>query len=168
MATVTLNGNPINTIGSLPKTGSMAPEFTLSKGDLSDARLSDYKGKKVVLNIFHSLDTGTCAKSVQQFNQEAAELENTVVLCISRDLPFAQNRFCAAEGINNVVTLSEFKDENFGRDYGLVYVDGPIKGLLSRVVIVIDESGKVVYSEQVQETVEEPNYKAALEALMDA
>ena len=168
MATVTLNGNAINTIGSLPEIGSMAPEFTLSKGDLSDAHLSDYKGKKVVLNVFHSLDTGTCAQSVHQFNQEAAELENTVVLCISRDLPFAQNRFCAAEGINNVVTLSEFKDGDFGNDYGLVYVDGPIKGLLSRVVIVIDEEGKVVYTEQVQETVEEPNYKAALEALMDA
>ncbi|MBT8178358.1 MAG: thiol peroxidase [Eudoraea sp.] len=168
MATVTLKGNPINTIGSLPEIGSMAPEFTLSKGDLSDARLSDYRGKKVVLNIFHSLDTGTCAHSVQQFNQEAAELDNTVVLCISRDLPFAQNRFCAAEGINNVVTLSEFKDGNFGKDYGLVYVDGPIKGLLSRVVVVIDEAGKVIYTEQVQETVEEPNYKAALEALMDA
>ena len=168
MATVTLKGNEINTIGNLPEIGSIAPEFTLSKGDLSDARLSDYRGKKVVLNIFHSLDTGTCAQSVQQFNQEAAELENTVVLCISRDLPFAQNRFCAAEGINNVVTLSEFKDGNFGKDYGLVYIDGPIKGLLSRVVIVIDEEGKVVYTEQVQETVEEPNYKAALEALMDA
>ena len=168
MATVTLKGNAINTIGSLPQIGSKAPEFTLSKGDLSDAHLSDYKGKKVVLNVFHSLDTGTCAQSVKQFNEEAAELSNTVVLCISRDLPFAQNRFCAAEGIKNVENLSEFKDDNFGKDYGLVYIDGPIKGLLSRVVIVIDEEGKVVYTEQVQETVEEPNYKAALEALMDA
>lgn len=168
MATVTLKGNEINTIGSLPEVGSTAPDFTLSKGDLSDAHLSDYRGKKVVLNVFHSLDTSTCANSVRQFNQEVSELDNTVVLCISRDLPFAQNRFCAAEGIENVETLSEFKDGDFGKDYGLVYVDGPIKGLLSRVVIVIDEAGKVAYTEQVQETVDEPNYKAALEALMDA
>ena len=168
MATVTLKGNAINTLGSLPAVGSMAPEFTLTKGDLSDARLSDYKGKKVVLNVFHSIDTSTCAQSVRQFNQEAAELDNTVVLCISNDLPFAQNRFCGAEGIDNVETLSDFKDGNFGKSYELVYVDGPIQGLLSRVVMVIDEGGKVVYSEQVQETVDEPNYKAALEALMDA
>ena len=168
MATVTLKGNEINTIGSLPEVGSLAPDFTLSKGDLSDARLTDYRGKKVVLNVFHSLDTSTCANSVRQFNEEVSELDNTVVLCISRDLPFAQNRFCAAEGINNVETLSEFKDGNFGKDYGLVYVDGPIKGLLSRVIVVIDEQGKVLHTEQVQETVEEPNYKAALEALMDA
>lgn len=168
MATVTLKGNEIHTSGSLPEVGSMAPEFTLTKGDLSSATLNDYKGKKVVLNVFHSIDTGTCAQSVRQFNTEAADLENTVVLCVSRDLPFAMNRFCGAEGIENVETLSDFKDGNFGKRYGLEYIDGPIQGLLSRVIVVLDESGKVTHTEQVQETVDEPNYKAALEALMDA
>ena len=168
MATVTLKGNEIHTSGELPAVGSMAPDFTLTKGDLSSATLNDYGGKKVVLNVFHSIDTGTCANSVRQFNIEAAELDNTVVLCISRDLPFAMNRFCGAEGIDNVETLSDFKDGNFGKTYGLEYIDGPIQGLLSRVVMVIDEEGKVLHTEQVQETVEEPNYKAALEALMDA
>lgn len=168
MATVTLKGNAIHTSGTLPEIGSAAPDFNLTKGDLSNARLSDYKGKKVVMNIFHSLDTGTCANSVRQFNTEAAELNNTVVLCISRDLPFAMNRFCGAEGIDNVETLSDFKDWNFGKAYGLEYIDGPIQGLLSRVIIVLNEDGKVIHTEQVQETVEEPNYKAALEALMDA
>ena len=168
MATVTLKGNEIHTSGELPAVGSMAPEFTLSKGDLSSATLADYRGKKVVLNVFHSIDTGTCANSVRQFNKEVAGLDNTVVLCISRDLPFAMNRFCGAEGIDGVETLSDFKDGNFGETYGLEYIDGPIQGLLSRVVIVIDEQGKVLYKEQVQETVEEPNYTAALEALMDA
>ena len=168
MATVTLKGNEIHTSGNLPSVGSDAPDFQLAKGDLSTATLNDYRGKKVVLNVFHSIDTGTCANSVRQFNTEAAELDNTVVLCVSRDLPFAMNRFCGAEGIENVETLSDFKDGNFGRTYGLEYIDGPIQGLLSRVIVVIDENGKVVYTEQVQETVDEPNYKAALEALMDA
>lgn len=168
MATVTLKGNEIHTSGNLPEVGSTAPEFILAKGDLSPSKLSDYRGKKVVLNVFHSIDTGTCAQSVRQFNTEAAELDNTVVLCISRDLPFAMNRFCGAEGIENVETLSDFKDGNFGKTYGLEYIDGPIQGLLSRVVVVIDENGKILHTEQVQETVEEPNYKAALEALMDA
>ncbi len=168
MATVTLKGNEINTSGTLPEIGSAAPDFNLTKGDLSNTTLSDYKGKKVVMNIFHSLDTGTCANSVRQFNTEAAELNNTVVLCISRDLPFAMNRFCAAEGIDNVETLSDFKDWNFGKAYGLEYIDGPIQGLLSRAIIVLNEDGNVIHTEQVQETVEEPNYKAALEALMDA
>lgn len=168
MATVTLKGNEIHTSGSLPSVGSKAPEFTLTKGDLSSAKLSDYSGKKVVLNVFHSIDTSTCAASVHQFNTEAAELDNVVVLCISRDLPFALNRFCGAEGIDQVETLSDFKDGNFGKAYGVEYVDGPIEGLLARVIVVIDEDGKVVHTEQVQETTEEPNYKAALEALMDA
>lgn len=168
MATVTLKGNEIHTSGSLPSVGSKAPEFTLTKGDLSSAKLSDYSGKKVVLNVFHSIDTSTCAASVHQFNTEAAELDNVVVLCISRDLPFALNRFCGAEGIDQVETLSDFKDGNFGKAYGVEYVDGPIEGLLARVIVVIDEDGTVVHTEQVQETTEEPNYKAALEALMDA
>lgn len=168
MATVTLKGNPINTIGTLPAVGSDAPSFSLIKGDLSAASLSDYKGKKIVMNIFPSVDTGTCAQSVRQFNKEAAELENTVVLCISKDLPFAQGRFCGAEGIENVEMLSDFKDGNFGKAYKLTFTDGPLAPLLSRSVVVVDENGKVVYTEQVQEIVDEPNYKAALEALMDA
>ena len=168
MATVTLKGNAIHTSGNLPEIGSAAPDFNLAKSDLSTTTLSDYKGKKVVMNIFHSLDTGTCANSVRQFNLEAAELDNTLVLCISRDLPFAMNRFCGAEGIDNVETLSDCKDWNFGKSYGLEYIDGPIQGLLSRAIVVLNEDGKVIYTEQVQETVEEPNYKAALEALMDA
>ncbi|SMC51351.1 thiol peroxidase [Cellulophaga tyrosinoxydans] len=168
MAIVTLKGNKLNTIGNLPKTGASAPDFTLTKSDLSTASLSNYKGKKVVLNIFPSIDTGTCAQSVRQFNQEAAELDNTIVLCVSKDLPFAQARFCGAEGIKNVEMLSDFKDGNFGDSYGLAFADGPLAPLHSRSVVVLNEEGKVIYTEQVSETVDEPNYKAALEALLDA
>ena len=168
MATVTLKGNSINTLGNLPSNGSSAPDFTLTKNDLSSASLGDYKGQKVVLNIFPSIDTGTCAQSVRQFNQEAAELDNTKVLCISKDLPFAQARFCGAEGIDKVETLSDFRDGNFGDAYQVTITDGPLQGLHSRAVVVIDANGTVVYSEQVPEIVDEPNYKAALEALMDA
>jgi thiol peroxidase len=166
MATVTLKGNPINTSGQLPSIGSKAPNFLLVKNDLSTCTLDDFKGQKIVLNVFHSLDTGTCASSVRQFNQEAVELDNTIVLCISRDLPFANARFCAAEGIENVITLSDFRDNNFGIAYGLNYIDGPIEGLNARAIIVLDENGTVRFTEQVQEVVDEPNYKAALEALM--
>lgn len=168
MAIVTLKGNEINTVGNLPAVGSDAPAFTLTTVELGGSSLADYKGKKVVLNIFPSVDTGTCAQSVRQFNEEAAELENTVVLCVSKDLPFAQTRFCGAEGIDNVVMLSDFKDGSFGEAYGLTFADGPLQSLLSRSVVVLDEAGKVIYTEQVAETVDEPNYKAALEALMDA
>ena len=168
MATVTLKGNSINTLGNLPSNGSSAPDFTLTKNDLSSASLGDYKGQKMVLNIFPSIDTGTCAQSVRQFNQEAAELDNTKVLCISKDLPFAQARFCGAEGIDKVETLSDFRDGNFGDAYQVTFTDGPLQGLHSRAVVVIDANGTVVYSEQVPEIVDEPNYKAALEALMDA
>mgnify|MGYP003680040500 FL=1 len=168
MAIVTLKGNKLNTIGNLPKTGASAPDFTLTKSDLSTASLSNYKGKKVVLNIFPSIDTGTCAQSVRQFNQEAAELDNTIVLCVSKDLPFAQARFCGAEGIKNVEMFSDFKDGNFGNSYGLAFADGPLAPLHSRSVVVLNEEGKVIYTEQVSETVDEPNYKAALEALLDA
>ena len=168
MATVTLKGNEIHTIGDLPSIGSMAPDFTLTTKDLSSAGLADFKGSKVVLNIFPSIDTGTCAQSVRQFNIEAAELSNTVILCISKDLPFAQNRFCGAEGIDQVTMLSDFRNGKFGRDYGVEFVDGPLQSLLSRSIVVVDEEGVVLYTEQVAETVEEPNYKAALEALMDA
>ncbi len=167
MATITLKGNAIATIGDLPEVGSQAPNFTLIKNDLSSSTLADYQGAKVVLNIFPSIDTGTCAASVRQFNTEAAELENTKVLCISRDLPFAQARFCGAEGIDNVINLSDFATADFGKDYNLLIANGPLKDLHSRAVIVLDENGKVLYTEQVPEIVDEPNYKAALEALLD-
>lgn len=166
MATVTLKGNTINTLGTLPEKGSKAPEFNLTKNDLSGVTLSDYAGSRIILNIFPSVDTGTCAQSVRQFNTEAAELDNTIVLCISKDLPFAQARFCGAEGIENVEMLSDFKDGNFGKAYNLEFTDGPLVPLHSRAVVVVDESGTVLYSEQVPEIVDEPNYKAALESLM--
>ena len=168
MATVTLKGNEIHTLGNLPAIGGSAPDFKLTMTDLSSSSLSEYEGRRLVLNIFPSIDTGTCAASVRQFNEEAAELENTVVLCISKDLPFAQTRFCGAEGIENVVMLSDYKDGGFGKAYQVELTDGPLQGLLSRSVVVVNENGKVVYTEQVAETVDEPNYKAALEALMDA
>ncbi|MBC9794808.1 thiol peroxidase [Sinomicrobium weinanense] len=165
MATVTLKGNAIHTAGNLPGVNDKAPVFSLVKNDLSSASLEDFKGKKLVLNIFPSVDTGTCAASVRKFNQEAANLENTTVLCISRDLPFAQARFCGAEGLDNVITLSDFRDRNFGKDYGVEFVDGPLSGLLSRSVVVLDENGVVRHAQQVAETVDEPDYDAALEAL---
>jgi len=168
MATVTLKGNAINTSGNLPEVGTKSPEFSLTTGDLAVHSLTHYAGSKLVLNVFPSIDTGTCAQSVRTFNKEAAELENTKVLCISRDLPFAQGRFCGAEGLENVVNLSDFKDGNFGKAYGLDFIDGPLDGLHSRCVIVLDENGTVKYTEQVGEIVDEPNYKAALEALQDA
>ena len=165
MATITLGGNPTQTIGDLPSVGSKAPNFTLRKIDLSTSNLSDYNGSKVVLNIFPSVDTGTCAASIRQFNQEAATLENTRVLCISRDLPFAQKRFCGAEGIENVECLSDFDSGSFGKDYGVQIIEGPFNNLHSRAVIVLNEDGNVLYTEQVQEVGHEPNYKAALAAL---
>lgn len=168
MATVTLKGNEINTSGEFPKIGSKAPDFLLTTTDLAVHSLTNYAGSKVVLNIFPSIDTGTCAQSVRTFNREASELENTKVLCISRDLPFAQGRFCASEGLDNVVNLSDFKDGSFGKAYGLDFIDGPLDGLHSRCVVVLDENGIVKYTEQVGEIVDEPNYKAALEALQDA
>ncbi|SHI53327.1 thiol peroxidase [Algibacter luteus] len=168
MATVTLKGSPINTSGNLPKVGTKAPDFLLTATDLSVKSLTNYKGSKVVLNIFPSVDTGTCAQSVREFNREAGELENTKVLCISHDLPFAHARFCGAEGLDNVISLSDYKDGSFGRAYGLNFVDGPLEGLHSRSVVVLDENGTVIYTEQVGETVDEPNYKAALDALYNA
>lgn len=165
MATVTLKGNEINTIGNLPSVGSTLPAFNLVKNDLSTLSSADLAGKKLVLNIFPSIDTGTCAASTRYFNQEAAGLDNTVVVCISRDLPFAQTRFCGAEGIENVVMASDFRDAQFGKDFGVLFTDGALQGLLSRSVVVVDENGKVVYTEQVPETVNEPNYEAALSAL---
>lgn len=168
MATVTLKGNPINTLGELPSSGSSAPDFSLTKNDLSSVSLSDYSGKKIVLNIFPSIDTGTCATSVRKFNEQASSLNNTVVLCISKDLPFAQTRFCGAEGIDSVELLSDFKDGNFGKAYNVEFVDGPLQSLLSRAIVVLDTNGNIVHSHQVPETVDEPDYDAALNALKNA
>lgn len=165
MAKITLKGNPVNTVGDLPKVGSPAPAFTLVKQDLGAGALQDFAGKHVVLNIFPSIDTGTCATSVRKFNQEAATRQNAVVLCISRDLPFAQKRFCGAEGIDKVVTLSDFRGTSFGKDYGVTIQDGPLAGLLARAVVVIDAAGKVVHTELVGEIANEPNYAAALAKL---
>ncbi|MGJ7031460.1 thiol peroxidase [Niabella hirudinis] len=164
MTEITLKGNPVTTAGSLPGKGSKLKDFTLVNAGLTEKKLSDYAGKKVVLNIFPSVDTGVCAASVRKFNEKAAALEDTVVLNISKDLPFALNRFCAAEGISNVETLSDFRG-NFGNDYGVTFADSPMKGLLSRAVIVANAAGEVVYTEQVPEITTEPNYEAALTAL---
>ena len=168
MASITLHGNKINTLGSLPTVGSAASDFTLTKGDLSATTLNDFKGKKVVMNIFPSIDTGTCATSVREFNKKASALDNTVVLCISKDLPFAQARFCGAEGIENVEMLSDFRDGNFGKTYEVEFSDGPLQSLHSRAVVVLDTNGKVVHAEQVSEIADEPNYAAAIEALENA
>jgi len=165
MASITLGGNPIHTSGELPKVGTKLADFKLVKNDLSIATLGDFAGKKLVLNIFPSIDTGTCATSVRKFNESAAQLENTQVLCISRDLPFAQKRFCGAEGIENVVNLSDFQDGSFGKTNGLEIVDGKLAGLHSRAIIVVDENGSIVHTEQVPEIANEPNYEAALAAL---
>lgn len=164
MATVTLKGNPFETAGSLPAVGTMAPSFELVKTDLSVATLADYTGSKLVLNIFPSVDTPTCATSVRTFNESAAALKGVNVICVSADLPFAAARFCGAEGVDNVDTGSSFRS-TFGDDYGLVFTTGPLLGLLSRAVIVLDETGKVIYTEQVAETADEPNYEAALAVL---
>jgi thioredoxin-dependent peroxiredoxin len=158
MAIITLKGNEVHTLGVLPEVGSKAPEFTLVDTDLSEKKLSDYKGKRIVLNIFPSLDTETCAMSVREFNEKVSNMENTVVLCISKDLPFAQKRFCAAEGLDNVIPLSAFRSD-FGKDYNLEFSDGPLKGLFSRAVIVLNGSGEIIYEEQVGETTNEPNYE---------
>ncbi|OMP29857.1 MULTISPECIES: thiol peroxidase [Mangrovimonas] len=165
MATITLKGNTIHTSGELPKVGSKAPEFTLTTTELGAKTLADFKGQNLILNIFPSVDTGTCAQSVRTFNEKASKLENTKVLCISKDLPFAQARFCGAEGLDNVVNLSDFKDGNFGKSYGLDFVDGPLEGLLSRCIVIVNPEGEVTYTEQVPEIVDEPNYEAALQAL---
>jgi thioredoxin-dependent peroxiredoxin len=168
MAQVTLRNRPLNTAGNLPAIGSKVPDFRLTKADLSDITPADLAGKKVIYNIFPSIDTGTCATSVRKFNEQAAALDNTVVLCVSSDLPFAQKRFCGAEGITNVVTASDFKDKKFGQDWGLYFTDGPMQGLMSRSVVVADASGKVVYTEQVPETIHEPNYENAIAAAKGA
>lgn len=165
MATITFKGNPIKTSGELPTVGSKAPDFTLVKDDLSNVSLADLKGSKVILNIFPSIDTGICAMSVRAFNEKAASLENTKVLCISKDLPFAQSRFCGAEGIENVINLSDYATGAFCNDYGLLMLEGPLHHLAARVVIALDEEGIVTYTELVPEIVQEPDYDAALASL---
>ena len=164
MAEVTLGGNPIHTSGDLPAVGSAAPDFSLVKDDLSDLTKADLAGKKVVLNIFPSIDTPTCATSVRTFNEKAASLDGAAVVCVSADLPFAAKRFCGAEGIENVMTASTFRS-SFGADYGLTLADGRLAGVLARAVVVMDESGNVIYTELVPEIAQEPNYDAALAAL---
>lgn len=165
MANITLNGNPIHTLGELPAVGQKAPDFVLVKTDLSRASLKDFLGSKLVLNIFPSIDTSVCATSVREFNKRVDALDNAKVLCISRDLPFAQARFCGAEGIKNAVTLSDYVQGEFGKSYHLEITDGPFAGLHSRVVIVLDEEGRLIYKQQVGEIDDEPDYDAAIAAL---
>ena len=165
MATVTLQGTPSNTVGSLPEVGSKAPDFQLTAVDLSTNSLADFKGSRIVLNVFPSIDTGTCAQSVRTFNEKASSLENTKVINVSKDLPFAMSRFCGAEGLENVINLSDYKTGDFGNTYGLTFADGPLETLLSRCIIVIDDNGVVIHNEQVGEIVDEPNYAAALASL---
>lgn len=164
MADITFKDSPVTTIGELPAVGSKAPSFDLVGSDLSPVTLADFAGKKIVLNIFPSLDTGVCAQSVRTFNEKAAGLEGTVVLNVSMDLPFAQARFCGAEGIENAIVASGFRS-NFGSDYGVTFTSGPLEGLFSRSVVVIDGDGTVSYTQQVAETTDEPDYDAALAAL---
>ncbi len=165
MATVTLGGSPVHTSGELPSNGSTAIDFSLVKDDLSEKSLSDYAGTRLILNIFPSIDTGTCAASVRRFNQLASDLDNTKVLCISRDLPFAQKRFCGAEGIENVETLSDFQTGDFGKNYGLELTDSKLKGLHARAIVVLNENHEVLHTELVSEIANEPNYDAALAVL---
>jgi thiol peroxidase len=165
MATITLGGNPIETIGNLPEIGTKASDFQLVQNDLSIATLANFAGSNIILNVFPSIDTPTCATSVRKFNEQASSLNNTKVLCISRDLPFAQKRFCGAEGLDNVISLSDFNTGNFGKDFGLEIKNGPLAGLHSRAIIVIDENGIVKHTEQVSEIANEPNYDLALAAI---
>jgi thioredoxin-dependent peroxiredoxin len=165
MATVTLKGNPFQTNGELPKTGNQAPTFELKMTDLSTTNLNDYNGQNLILNIFPSIDTATCAASVREFNKRAANLNNTKVVCVSRDLPFAQKRFCGAEGIENVLTASDFATGDFGKTYGIELLDGPLANLHARAIVVINANGKIKHTELVSEIADEPNYDAALAAL---
>ncbi|MDO4229531.1 MAG: thiol peroxidase [Capnocytophaga sp.] len=164
MATITFKNEKVHTQGELPKVGTIAPNFTAVKTDLSEVSLQDFKGKKLVLNIFPSIDTGVCAASVRKFHKEASTLNNVAIACVSKDLPFALGRFCGAEGIDNLVMLSDFRG-GFKANYHVEFIDSPLKGLLSRAIVVIDENGKVIHVEQVAETTNEPNYEAALIAL---
>lgn len=165
MATVTLDGTPIHTVGQLPAVGTQAPDFALTGSDLGDVGLADFAGKRKLLNIVPSLDTPVCASSARQFNERAARLDNAVVLLISADLPFAQQRFCETKGIDDIVTLSMMRDRKFGEDYGILQADGPMKGINARAVVVLDENDEVIHNELVGEIGDEPDYDAALAAL---
>ncbi len=165
MATVTLKGNPIHTIGDLPPVGATAPDFKLVDGDLQDVSLATFRGKRKVLNIVPSLDTSVCATSTRKFNERAGALRNTVVLVISSDLPFASKRFCTTEGLKNVVPLSLMRSRDFAKDYGVLITDGPLRGITARGVVVLDESDRVVYRQLVPEIGQEPDYEAALKAV---
>ena len=166
MSQITFKDKKVNTYGSLPEIGEKAPHFELIRSDLSTATLKDFKGKRLILNIFPSIDTHVCATSVRNFNEKASTLNNTEVLCISRDLPFAQKRFVDDAGIKNVTNLSDFRQGDFGKDYGVEMMDGPMAGLLSRAVIVLDEEGKVIHTQQVSDISQEPDYLAALKPLL--
>lgn len=165
MAQITHKGTPVHTVGELPEKGSKAPDFNLTKTDLTDVSLKDFSGKKKILNIVPSLDTRVCAASAKRFEQEVDKLDNTLVLTISRDLPYAARRFCEASGVSSVITLSVLRDESFGKDYGVTMSDGPMAGLLSRAIVVLDEQNEVVYTEQVPEISQEPDYEKALQAV---
>lgn len=162
MARITLDGAPSTTSGELPEVGQVAPDFKLTKTDLSSVTLKDYRGSRLILSIFPSVGTGVCSASVRRFNKEAKSMENTKVICISKDLPFALSGFCGAEGLNNVVTLSDFKDNKFGINYGVRIESGLFEGLLARAVVVVDENGKVIYNQLVTEIGQEPNYDDVL------
>ncbi len=162
MATITQRGNPVQTSGELPSVGARAPDFKLTKTDLTDVSMADFAGKRLILNIFPSIDTGVCAASVRRFNQEAGEQADTIVLCVSRDLPFALARFCGAEGLKNVIPLSSLRDASFGDDFGLEIRDGKMAGLLARAVVIVGADGNVAYTQLVAEITTEPDYDAAL------
>ena len=166
MAKTAFKGNPVETSGSLPKIGEVAPEFKLVNSSLEEVKLSDFKGKNVILNIFPSLDTGVCAASVRKFNEDASSLDNTVILGISSDLPFAASRFCSMEGIDNTIALSLFRDDSFAKDYGVLLMDGPMKGLTARAVVVVNPEGKVIYNQLVPEISEEPDYNSAIDSIV--
>jgi thiol peroxidase len=166
MATIKLGENNIETVGTLPNIGDQAPDFNLTAQDLSSKKLSDYNGSRVIMNIFPSIDTGVCATSARKFNEEASKVKNTKILCVSKDLPFAFKRFCAAEGIENLEMLSDFRDGNFGKNYGVDMSSGALHGLHSRAVVVLNENGKVIHSEQVPSIGDEPNYQSALKSLL--
>lgn len=165
METTAFKGTPVHTCGHLPHTGSLAPRFTLTRGDLTELRSEELKGRRIVLNIFPSLDTAVCATSVRKFNQLAASLDNTTVVAVSKDLPFAQSRFCTTEGIENLIAASAFRSPEFAREYGVEMVNGPLAGLLARAVVIIDGTGRIIYTELVPEITHEPDYEAAIKAL---
>ena len=166
MAKITFKGSAVNTVAELPNKGSKAPNFTLVNSELAEVSLSDLKGKYIILNIFPSLDTGVCASSVRRFNQDASKLNNTVILAVSADLPFAAGRFCTTEGIKNVTPASVYRNAEFGKDYGVLMTDGPLKGLLARAVIVINPEGNISYTELVPEITQEPNYQTAINSIV--